>query len=157
MDIDTVLVPVDQSEESVVAVEYAAAVADRYDAGIHVLSVLDEDVSRALERGTMDEADVAADHEAFIERVLQLENVDWKVDADGGDPETVPLTHSTVHGFSPSRLMRHPGSAVLDVAEEVDADFVVVPRESVEGGTTKVLEKADVYVLSYADQPVLSV
>lgn len=165
MELDTVLVPVDRSEESVVAVEYAVTVADGYDAGVHVLSVLDEETSRALERGTLDEEAVAAEHQEFVERVWELDGVDdWGTEeaeratmADDELPGGVPVTHSTVRGFSPSRLMRHPGSAVLDVADEIDADFLVVPREPVEEGPSQVLEKADVYVLTHATQPVLSV
>lgn len=165
MDIDTVLVSVDRSEESVEAVEYAVAVAARYDAGVHVLSVLDEETSRALERGQLDEATVAADHEAFMERMWDLDGVEdhaadpveASADALEEAPSNVQMTHSTVHGFSPSRLLRHPGSAILDVADEITADFLVVPREPAEEGPSKVLEKADVYVLSHASQPVLSV
>lgn len=164
MDIDTVLVPVDRSQESVVSVEYAVTFADRYDAGVHVLSVLDEETSRQLERGTIDESSVAAEHEAFIERIWDMDGVDdWntaqtaETTEDSRFPPGVSVTHSTVRGFSTSRLVRHPGSAVLDVAEEIDADFLVVPREPVEEGPSQVLEKADVYVLTHASQPVLSV
>jgi hypothetical protein len=52
---------------------------------------------------------------------------------------------------------RHPGSVILDTAEELDADFVVVPREPVSGDPGEVLEKAAEYVLLYASQPTLSV
>jgi len=40
---------------------------------------------------------------------------------------------------------------------DVDADFLVVPREPMSGDTGDVLEKAAEYVLLYASQPVLSV
>ena len=43
------------------------------------------------------------------------------------------------------------------VPVDVDADFLVVPREPVTGDREAVLEKAAEYVLSYASQPVLSV
>ena len=44
MEVETVLVPVDGSEEAMEAVEYAVAIAERYDAVIHALYVLGEDV-----------------------------------------------------------------------------------------------------------------
>jgi len=52
--VDTVLAPVDGSDESATAVEYAIAVADRYDAAVHALFVLGRGVVRGLtsERST---------------------------------------------------------------------------------------------------------
>ena len=47
----------------------------------------------------------------------------------------------------------YPGSVVLDASEDVDADFLVVPREQ----PSDLLGKAAGYVLQYAEQPVLSV
>ncbi|OYR81657.1 universal stress protein UspA, partial [Halorubrum distributum] len=44
LDIDLVLVPVDGSEESHEAVDYAIAVASEYGASVHALYVLDEEV-----------------------------------------------------------------------------------------------------------------
>ncbi|MFC7156046.1 universal stress protein [Halomarina halobia] len=102
MDIDTVLVPVDGSEESVRAIEVAVAVAERYGAQVHALYVLDRDQRERTER-MMDAArDLAAD---------------------------VPLTHSVAYGFSTSHLTIHPGSVVLDASEDAGADFLVIPRE----------------------------
>jgi nucleotide-binding universal stress UspA family protein len=71
--------------------------------------------------------------------------------------DDIPLSHSTAAGFSPSRLTVHPGSVILDVAEEITADFIVIPREPVSGDPDQVLGKAAEYVLMYASQPVLSV
>lgn len=69
----------------------------------------------------------------------------------------VPVTTSVAYGFSRTSKLRHPGSVVLDTAEELDADFIVVPREPVSGDPGEVLAKAAEYVLLYASQPVLSV
>jgi nucleotide-binding universal stress UspA family protein len=141
-----VLVPVDGSEESLSAVEYAAAIAAEYDARVHALYVVGEDVARAIDTGAVDDETLAADTEAFLEAVTD-------VVADAG----VSLSTSMAHGFSAARLSRHPGSVVLDTAEEVDADFLVVPREPISGDPDDVLAKAAEYVLLYASQPVLSV
>jgi nucleotide-binding universal stress UspA family protein len=146
LDIDLVLVPVDGSEASHEAVDYAIEIAREYGATVHALYVLDESVVRALETGEIDEDDVAADTESFTESVAER-------------AEAVGVTHSNsiAYGFSTQVKTVHPGSVVLDTAEELEADFVVVPREPVTGNPGEVLAKAAEYVLLYASQPVLSV
>ena len=146
LDIDLVLVPVDGSEASHEAVDYAVEIADEYDATVHALYVLDEEVVRALETGAVDEADVAADTASFTESVAE------RAEAAGVDH-----SNSIAYGFSTEVKTVHPGSVVLDNAEELGSDFIVVPREPVTGTPGQVLEKAAEYVLLYASQPVLSV
>ncbi|GAB6879532.1 universal stress protein [Halorubrum gandharaense] len=146
LEIDLVLVPVDGSEESHEAVDYAIAVASEYDAAVHALYVLGEDRVRAIETGAVEKEDVAADTESFTDSVAE------RADAAG-----VPHSNSIAYGFSTKVKTVHPGSVVLDTAEELDADFIVVPREPVSGDPGEVLEKAAEYVLLYASQPVLSV
>jgi nucleotide-binding universal stress UspA family protein len=141
-----VLVPVDGSEESLSAVEYAAAIAAEYDASVHALYVVSEDLARAIDTGAVDDEHVADDTRTFLEVVSEV------VEEAG-----VSLTTSMAYGFSTTRLSQHPGSVVLDTAEQLDADFVVVPREPVSGNPDEVLAKAAEYVLLYASQPVLSV
>lgn len=146
LEIDLVLVPVDGSEESHEAVDYAIAVASEYDASVHALYVLGEEVVRAIETDAIDQADVADDTESFTESVIR------RAEAAG-----VPHSNSIASGFSTQVKTVHPGSVVLDTAEELEADFIVVPREPVTGDPGEVLEKAAEYVLLYASQPVLSV
>ena len=146
LDVGRVLVPVDTSEESTDAVAYAATIAAEYDAALHVVHVLDESVVRAIEAGDVDDDRVAADGEAIVEAVRGV-----AADHD------VPVSTSVAYGFSTTVKLRHPGSVVLDTAEDVGADFRVVPRESVAGNDGEVLAKAAEYVLLYASQPVLSV
>ena len=144
--IETVLVPVDGSETSVTAVEYAIAIAEKYDAGVHVLYVLDEGVVRGIESGTIDEGVVAGETGAFVETAEELA-------ADSG----VEVATSTAYGFSVTQKTRHPGSVILDCADDVDADFVVVPREPASKEPDEILDRAAEHVLLYASQPVLSV
>ena len=141
--VNLVLVPVDTSEESTDAVAYAAAIAAEYDAALHVVHVLGETVVRAIETGDVDNDRIAADGEAIVEAARG-------VAADAG----VPVSTSVAYGFSTTMKLRHPGSVVLDTAEDVGADFLVVPRES--AGDDGVLAKSAEYVLLYASQPVLS-
>lgn len=132
---DLVLVAVDGSEESTRAVEYAVTVADAYDAAVHVVYVLGEGVTA--------DHDVAGEYAETAEEIAAEHGVD--------------VSTSTVSGFSKDRLTQHPGSVVLDTAEERGADFLVVPREPQTGTRAAVLEKTAEYVLRYASQPVLSV
>lgn len=142
-DVATVLVPVDGSDESMRAVEYAVAIAERYDASVHALYVLDEEASKQAAFGE-DEAEIAATSEPFMDTARDLA-------AD------VSLTHSSAYGFSPTMKTRHPGSVVLDAAEDAGVDFIVIPREPVTDETEEPLGRAAEYVLQYASQPVLSV
>ncbi|AEN05941.1 universal stress protein [Halolamina sp.] len=146
LEVDLVLVPVDGSEESTRAVEYAATMADAYDAAVHVVYVLGEEVARAIETGAVENDAVADETEEYVQTAGEVV----------GDLD-VDVTTSVAAGFSTDRLSQHPGSVVLDTAESVGADFLVVPREPQAGGSGEVLEKAAEYVLLYASQPVLSV
>ncbi len=144
-DADRVLVPVDGSDESARAAEYAVAVAERYDADVHALYVVAERTVRALDSGTLAPETTANETRAALAEVREL-----AVDAG------VDVVVSMSAGFSTTRKLIHPGSVTLDTAEAVDADFIVVPRERAVG-TAEVLEKVAEYVLLYASQPVLSV
>jgi nucleotide-binding universal stress UspA family protein len=145
MDIDLVLVPVDGSDRSERAAEYAVAVAERYDADLHLLFVLDERLRRDIDTDRVDPEDVASEHREFTDEIRRSFE---QHHPDGG------LGTSTATAFSQSRLMQTPGSVVLDVSEDVDADFIVVPREQ---GGQEAVGRAALYVIEYASQPVLSV
>jgi nucleotide-binding universal stress UspA family protein len=146
LEVERVLVPVDGSEESTRAVEYAVAIADRYGAAVHAVYVVGEEVARGIETGAVEEDDVAEEARAYVEEV-----------ADVAASQGVELSSATAYGYSTRRKAQHPGSVILDCAEEVGADFIVVPREPLMGEPGEVLEKAAEYVLLYASQPVLSV
>ncbi|WP_020221928.1 universal stress protein [Halarchaeum acidiphilum] len=148
LEVETVLVPVDGSDAAGTAAEYAVAVAERYDADVHALFVLGDDVAQSIEEGDIDEDAIADGHRAFLDDIRA-----FAADTD------VPVGTSVMHGFSTRRKTHHPGNVILDCAEDVDADFIVVPRQ---GRTSAdppgaVLEKVAEYVLLYASQPVLSV
>jgi nucleotide-binding universal stress UspA family protein len=148
MDIDLVLAPVDGSAQSEHAAEYALAIADAHDADLHLLFVLDEMLVRGIDSGEVSAEAVAEDHHDFATSVRA------QLDERGHD---AGLNYSSAAGFSPSRLRQSPGSVILDVAEEVDADFLVVPREPGGGEPEEAIGRAALYVIEYASQPVLSV
>ena len=140
------LAPVDGSDNAAAAFEYAVAVAERYGARVHVLFVLGEEIARRLQGGAIDSDTVAETTMAAVQPVR---------DRLGGTD--VPSTHSSAYGYSTERLTQHPGSVIVEVAEQLSADFVVLPREPVTGDPEAAIEKAAQYVIAHADQPVLSV
>ncbi|WP_135305795.1 universal stress protein [Haloarcula amylovorans] len=145
MDIDLVLVPVDGSDRAERAAEYAIAIAERYNADLHLLFVVDERLRRDIDDGLVDAESVAEEHRAFTGEVREQFRA---AGYDGG------LETSTATAFSEQRLMQTPGGVILDAAEDVGAEFIVVPRE---GGGEEAIGRAALYVLEYASQPVLSV
>lgn len=146
LEVDLVLVPVDGSEAAMEAVEYAVPVADRYGADLHLLYVLGETLARGLEAGDVAEESVARETATFLEDVREMAPAGLSVDS------------TMAYGFSTIQKRVHPGSVILDCAEDLDSDFLVIPRESTgSAGDGDVLEKAAEYVLLYASQPVLSV
>jgi len=125
--------------ESTTAVKYAVAIADRYNATVHAVYVLGEPRVRGLADGTVTDAEIATDTKSFT----------GALDAIAANAGT-ELSASITHGFSTESKMLHPGSVVLDTAEKLGADFVVVPREPAGDSDTDALEKAAEYVLLYA-------
>lgn len=146
VEVDTVLVPVDGSEESTRAAEYAVAIAERYGATLKVMYVLGEEVVRAIRSGAIEGEVVAEETRLYTDDVKDLAS------AAG-----VPCNTMIASGYDEARITQHPGSVILDTAEAIDADFLVIPREPTTGEPGEVLEKAAEYVLLYASQPVLSV
>ncbi len=144
MEIETVLAPVDGTQAAMEAIEYALAIAERYEACVHALYLLGESAAATIEDGTVESGAVAEQGEEVMQAVRTIAG-------------NVPVEHSSACGFSINRLAQHPGSVILDVAEALEVEFIVVPREPVTGDSDAVIEKASEYVLAYASQPVLSV
>jgi nucleotide-binding universal stress UspA family protein len=147
LDIDLVLAAADNTQEASDATEYAVAIADRYDADLHLLHVTDQRIARGLESGDLEAEAVAKRMQWITARARQA--------VPEGSETTI--RESSAPGFSQDRLGRTPGGVILDCAENLGADFLVVPRVTPHGSTDEVLGKAATYVLEYAEQPVLSV
>lgn len=109
----TVLAPVDGSDTSETVLRHAITLADRYDATLHVLTVVEPPRSRMA--FGVDEV------EEINEAVTDLTD---HIVAAGG-PEGVDIDYDIVRDHSPHE-------AILDYIAEIDADVVVVGRR----GTT---------------------
>ncbi|WP_436900609.1 universal stress protein [Halovenus halobia] len=146
-EIDLVLSAADNTQEAAEAAACAAEVAARYDADLHLLHVIDQRIVRGLETGDLP-SEVVADRQQWI-----TGHARQHLPEDG----SVTLTQSGAIGFSKDRLDQTPGSVILTVADNLEADFLVVPRVTAHGSPDEVLGKAALHVLEYAEQPVLSV
>lgn len=146
-DIDLVLSAADNTRDAAEAAECAAEVAARYGADLHLLHVIDQRIVQGLESGEL-KSDTVAERQQWITGHARQHL-----------PESgaVTLTQSGAIGFSPDRLDQTPGSVILTVADNMGADFLVVPRVSAHGSPEEVLGKAALRVVEYAEQPVLSV
>lgn len=145
LDIDLVLVAVDGSDESETAAEAAAALVDRYEANLHLLHFIDNRVMRDIQTGDLSADTIAKEQQSLTDVVEE------QLSDEAG------FSYSSATGFSSTKLGQTPGTVILDVAEELGADFLVVPRETPSGDPEQAVGKAALYVLEYASQPVLSV
>lgn len=145
LSIDLVLATLDGSNESIEAARYATAIADRYGADLHLLYLFDERYLRGVETGDIP-AESIADHQQGLTDSVREQL-----------PATVELSSSSAMGFTSQRLGQTPGTVTLDSADELGADFIVVPRERASGAPENAIGKAALHVIEYASQPVLSV
>lgn len=147
LDIDLVLVAVDSSDQSQEAADRALAVAAKYGADVHLLHFVDHRIMQGVQAGDISASTVAKEQQSVTAAVQEKLR----------EFETIDFSHSTTTGFSKTRLGQTPGSVILDVADDLDADFLVVPRETPSGEPDEVVGKAALHVIEYASQPVLSV
>ena len=145
-EFEKILVPVDGSDESMTAVSYAVEVAIVYEASLHAIYIAPDEYTKPIRNESIDPVEVSATSQTVLADVSEI-----------AENNEVPIVCSSTIGFSTKFKLLHPGSAILDTAEQINADFIVIPRESVHRESVDMLEKAAEYVISYASQPVLSV
>lgn len=145
-EVESVLVAVDGSGAADDATTYAIAIAERYAAELVALYVHGRDVD-AVQAGEESAEEISHAAETYLLDVT-----------DRADSAGVKCRSATVHGFSTHQKLVHPGSVILDAAEELNADFIVIPRETFDDATDEgVLAQAAEYALLYASQPLLAV
>jgi Universal stress protein family. len=113
LSVDLILAPIDASEESLDAVEYACAIAAKYDAYVHVVHVLSKEIVQAIETGSVDESAVATDGQAITESAETI-----------AAEHDIAVSTSVVYGFSTRIKTTHPGRVVLDTAEILMQTFL---------------------------------
>lgn len=135
---DDVLVPTDGSDAAVRAAEHALGLAERYDATLHALYVVDASV---FEYGDAPRSLLGPLREGGRKAVSEVEAM--------GSDASVPVTTRVAEGKPFRRILEH--------VEEVDADLVVVGRRGRTGLPEVLLGSTTARLVRLADVPVLSV
>ncbi|MXR42085.1 universal stress protein [Halobaculum sp. WSA2] len=136
---DEILVPTDGSPAAAAAVEHAVTLADRFDARLHALYVVDATAYSAIEAGT----DIVAE-------ALETEGED-AVDriAEAADDAELPVVESVVSGTA--------YRSILEYADDNDIDMIVMGTHGRRGLDRYLLGSVTERVVRSANQPVLTV
>jgi nucleotide-binding universal stress UspA family protein len=136
---DTILVPTDGSAAIVEAVERAVDLAERYDATVHALYVVDSAAYSTLEMSTSVVVDALEDEgETAVGYV-----------AEEAERAGVASGTAVVHGT--------PHRTILDHAEEIDADLIVMGTHGRRGVDRFLLGSVAEKVVRTAPVPVMTV
>ncbi|GAA0209415.1 universal stress protein [Halobaculum roseum] len=136
---DDILVPTDGSPAADAAVEHAVTLADRFDATVHALYVVDATAYSAIEAGT----DVVAE-------ALETEGEDavGRIAAAADDAD-LPVIESVISGTA--------YRSILDYADEHGIDMIVMGTHGRRGLDRYLLGSVTERVVRSANQPVLTV
>jgi nucleotide-binding universal stress UspA family protein len=136
---EQVLVPTDGSEAAEAAIDHAVDVASTYDARLHALYVVDASVYSSLEVGveTVVEA-LTEEGEKAVARV-----------ADRARAADVPVETHVVTGTA--------FPTILEVADDVDADLIVMATHGRRGIERYLLGSVTERVVRKSDVPVMTV
>jgi nucleotide-binding universal stress UspA family protein len=136
---DTILLPTDGSDETTDAATHAFSHAERYDATIHVLSVVE--LSSGLGTAGRDQAELdrrQREREATAEQLV-AEHASEGVDA------TVAVEFGS------------PARAITEYATEVQADLAVMSTRARSGAERVIFGSVTEQVIQAGDTPVLAV
>ena len=136
---ETILFPTDGSEATTSAAKHAFSHAERYDAAIHVLSIVE--LASGLGTAGRDEAEL---DERRTERVSAAEEIVSKTAPDG-----VEATIAVEVG-SPARV-------ITEYVDDNDVDLVVMSTKGRSGAERIVFGSITDEVVRHADAPVLAV
>jgi nucleotide-binding universal stress UspA family protein len=136
---DTILVPTDGSDAAAAAFDHAFELAERYDATVHALYVVDTAVYGSLD----------ARSDLVIEALEEQGEGAVAAVRERGETAGVPVVEEVARG-SPAR-------AILDYAEEEGVDLVVMGTHGRRGLDRLVLGSVTERVLRASPVPVLVV
>ncbi|ESP88600.1 universal stress protein [Candidatus Halobonum tyrrellensis] len=136
---DEILVPTDGSPAAAAAIEHAVTLAERFDATIHALYVVDMTGYTTLEAGT-----------GVVVEALEEEG-EAAVDAvrEAAEAADVPVTEHVVSG-SPYR-------SILEYANDEEVDLIVMGTHGRRGLDRYLLGSVTERVVRSADQAVMTV
>ncbi|QZX98672.1 universal stress protein [Halobaculum rubrum] len=136
---DDILVPTDGSPAADAAVEHAVTLADRFDATLHALYVVDATAYSAIEAGT----DIVAE-------ALETEGEDAVSRiSEAADDAELPVIESVTSGTA--------YRSILEYADDNDIDMIVMGTHGRRGLDRYLLGSVTERVVRSANQPVLTV
>lgn len=137
----TILFPTDGEAGVREATEYTLDLAETIGAVVHVLFVVDERIYTAYT------GDDYTDEQ---------ENLEHALEKAGQDALDVVAEQASERGIEMKRILRHgqPASEIVDVADEIDADTIVMGTKTKQGGRKQDLGSVSENVLRLTDRPV---
>lgn len=135
---DTILVPTDESEGKAHVAIRAFDLAQQYDATVHVLHVVDEELLTKLTEIAKVSEQYGESGEDAVERLAEM---------------------GRVHGVAVESAIRkgNPASTILEYAEEVGADLIVAGTHRRSGLEQQFVSSVTERLVRYADCPVMTV
>lgn len=131
--------PTDGSPAADAAVEHAITIAERFDATLHALYVVDATAYSSLEAGSQMVAEaLEAEGDSAVDRI-----------AEAAAAADIPVVESVVSGTA--------YRSILEYADEQDIDLVVMGTHGRRGIDRYLLGSVTERVVRTADQPVLTV
>ncbi|WP_335999981.1 universal stress protein [Halorientalis halophila] len=149
-DYDSILVPTDGSDGALAAAEHAIGLADRYDATIHVLAVVDvDDVALTTPADTDVDAlksSLRARAQADIDEVVSLARAAGQPTAEAISP-----------GTEETILVGVPHRAIVDYVEDEGIDLVVMGTHGRRGLKRVLLGSVAERVVRTSPCPVMTI
>lgn len=140
---DTILVPTDGSDHAIRAAEHSLALAEAFDASVHVINVVDI----RTHAGPFDAGGVGDEFIARLEATGEAAVDD--IEALASEPQTETIETAVVRG--------QPPTAILDYADEHDVDLVAMGTHGRTGVKRYVVGSVTERVVRRAAMPVLTV
>lgn len=142
VSLNVIVVPTDFSERSLVALDYAVGLADKYDARLKVIFVNEPGLSIS------DMAWVGVDERAMDEKHLQQSRRHIEEIVLKRIPVDVPADAEIIHGEAVTKI--------IEYAEDVNADLIVMATHGRTGVSKVLLGSVAEQVVRKAPCPVLT-
>ena len=149
-DYDTILVPTDGSEGALLAAEHAIGLAERYDAAVHVLAVVDVDDVALTTPTDTDLGDLKStlrtQAEADIDEIASMA----RAEGQSTEAAIVPDTEEAI-------LVGVPHRSIVDYVEDEGIDLVVMGTHGRQGLQRVLVGSVAERVVRTAPCPVMTI